>query len=125
MERNNKTKKTIFFLLLFAFFLYGLYQFTTRKSIDKNGIYTKATITKAESTKGGILITVSYHYSNKKYEVILPSDLGNKSIGRQYFVQLLPEDPKTILFKRHEPVPDCLLNVEAPVEGWKQKPFCP
>lgn len=71
------------------------------------------------------MITINYKYRAKQYEATIVADLGKSAIGRQYFIQFKPENPKAIVFHKDKPVPDCLTNVEAPNEGWTKIPFCP
>jgi hypothetical protein len=43
--------------------------------------------------------------------------------GEQYFIMLLPNEPSAITFENN-PVPSCLLNTDAPVDGWLNIPTC-
>lgn len=124
-DPDFKQKRFIFFTFLGVVFLFGVYQFFRDKEIKEVGIFTKCTVINSEASKGGIIITVQYFYKGGSYEYSLGSDLGKKAIGRQYFVQLKPEDPSTIVFRRDKPVPECLSNNVAPFGGWKQIPACP
>lgn len=105
--------------------VYGIHQFLWNKDIETGGMFFKGVVINSESTKGGVLITVIFKYRSKRYESILPSDLGKGAIGRQYFIQFKPEDPNAIVFHRDKPVPDCLTNIEAPRDGWDKIPSCP
>lgn len=122
-ERRERKKLLLIFFLFIA--LLSIYQFLKKKNIEREGRYTKATVINSEGYKGGIGITLSYKYQNKDFEGLVNSDLGKAAIGRQYFIQLKPDDPKWIVFHRDQPVPDCLTNVEAPPEGWAKIPGCP
>ena len=124
-DENFKEKRLIFFCIIGAVILYGIYQFFWNQKIKRDGIYSKGFVVNSESTKGGIIITVGYIYRNKEYEARLSSDLGKGAIGRQYFIQFLRSNPKAIVFHKDRPVPPCLINIEAPKEGWEKIPACP
>ena len=116
---------TIFLLFLGSVAIYGLYQHAWNNRIEKNGAYLKGKVIKSESTRGSVLITVEYIFHAKRYESMFGSDLGKKAVGRYYFIQLDPYNPEAIIFHKDKPVPDCLLYVDAPPEGWKEIPTCP
>lgn len=122
---NFKEKRFIFFLIIAVAIIFCIYKFFWTHDVEKSGIYSKGIVVNSESTKGGILITVQYSYQGSKYKSTVGSDLGKGAIGRQYFIQFKPEDPKAIVFHRDQPVPDCLINVEAPSSGWNKIPDCP
>lgn len=122
---NIRSRKIVFFLFITVIMVYGIFQFFWNKDIEKKGRFFKGVVIHSESTKGGALITVKYEYLSKRYESILPSDLGKAAIGHQYFIQFKPEDPKAIVFHKDKPVPDCLANVDAPKDGWNRIPSCP
>ncbi len=122
---NFKEKRIIFFGLLFAVFLYGIYQFFWNERIKKDGIYYKATLFNSESTKGGTIITVSFVYNQKKYDLSFNGVKGKEAIGNQYFIQFEPKNPRAIIFYGDKLVPDCLLNIDPPILGWKEIPTCP
>lgn len=124
-DPNFKEKRLILVCIIAAVVLYGIYQFFWNQNIKRDGIYSKGIIVNSESTRGGIIITVRYIYHNKQYQTRLSSELGRGAIGRQYFIQFLPTDPKAIVFHRDKPVPDCLINIEAPSSGWDKIPACP
>jgi hypothetical protein len=125
VDSNIRGKKILFFLFITIIMIYGIYQFFWNKDIEKEGMFFKGVVINSESTKGSALITVKYEFFSKTYESILPSDLGKGAIGRQYFIQFKPKDPKAIVFHSDKPVPDCLIDVEAPKEGWDKIPSCP
>ena len=124
-DSNTSSKKILFFLFMAIILIYGVYQFLWNKDIEKEGMFFKGVVINSESTRGGALITVEYEYFSKRYESVLPIDLGKGAIGRQYFIQLKLENPKSIVFHRDKPVPNCLINVEPPQAGWKKIPSCP
>jgi hypothetical protein len=124
-DPNFKEKRLIFFLVIAVAIIFCTYKFFWTQDVEKVGIYSKGLVVNSESTKGGILITVQYSYRGGLYKTSLGSDLGKGSIGRQYFIQLKPEDPRSIVFHRDKPVPDCLTNVEVPSSGWDKIPGCP
>src|SRR5689334_11207476 len=95
---NFGQKKLLFFGILILVLLYCIYQYISDQKIVKNGVYTKATVVNAESKKGGMVVTIEYYYGGNKYDMTLGSELGTGSIGRQYFVQILPKSPKSFFF---------------------------
>lgn len=124
-DPNFTEKRIIFFLVIAVAIIFCTYKFFWTQDVKKEGIYSKGTVVNSESTKGGILITVQYSYNGAQYKATLGSSLGKGAIGRQYFIQFKPVDPKAIVFHRDKPVPDCLINVDAPSSGWDKIPSCP
>ena len=123
--KNTREKKIIFFSILVAVMFYGIYQFFRRKDIQENGPFLKGTVVSSEGDKGGIMITVEYKYFGKVYKGRVNSELGKAAIGNQYFIQVSPTNPNSLVFHRDKLVPDCLTNVEAPDKGWDKIPSCP
>jgi hypothetical protein len=124
-DATFKQKRTIMLFIVAAVVLFGIYQFFSDKEIETNGVYSKGVVLNAESTKGGMLITVGYTFHGGKYQSRFGATLGRKAIGRQYFIQFLPDRPNAIVFHKDKLVPDCLLNVDPPNDGWKEIPSCP
>lgn len=111
----------IFFIVVFGI---AIYQLVINKGINDRGIYTKCTVVNSEGYKGGIIITIEYSYKGKKYTGRLNSSLGRAAIGNQYFIKLLPKSPEAVIFLKEYSVPDCLLIVDSPFDGWKELPKC-
>jgi hypothetical protein len=133
-EKNNSLKENIlsFFnertklllLLLFVVFLGGAYQMVTNKNINAKGIVVKCTVLDIEGRKGGLMITLKYKFQGHEYQGRMGTGLGKNSIGKQYFIKLVPYNPKEIVLLEDNPVPPCLLNVDAPASGWNEIPNC-
>lgn len=124
-DSNSKVKRLLFTVVIGVTLVFCAYKFFWTQNVERVGIYSKGLVVKSDATKGGILITVQFYYKNSRYESTVGSDLGKGAIGRQYFIQFKPKDPKAIVFHRDRPVPDCLIDVEAPKEGWDKIPSCP
>lgn|SRR5574343_1648079 len=125
LSKEKLTEKRNF-ILFFIIAVLGLiaHQFWIRQSVNNNGIYLKCKVINSEGYKGGILTTISYSYKTKAYRVMVHSEFGREKIGEQYFIKVLPSNPDVVLFLENNPVPDCLLQKDTPVEGWKQMPAC-
>ncbi len=126
MAHQNINEKKIILLVFFAgILIYGMYEYFQRKEIERQGIFTKATVINSEGYKGGLMITIRYKYLAINYEATIVADLGKSAIGSQYFIQFFPNDPKAVVFHKEKPVPDCLTNIEPPKAGWDKIPSCP
>lgn len=121
-DQNFKGKPLLIFFLIIVGI--AIYQLVFNKKINDKGIYTKCTVVNSEGYKGGIIITIRYKYRGKEYIGRMNSTLGKAAIGNQYFIKLLPKSPDAVIFIREFLVPDCLLTVEPPSEGWKELPKC-
>ena len=118
----SKAKPLIIFMLIA---IIGItWQFFARKKIAEEGIYTKCILVNVEGYKGGVLLTIKYTFNGKDYEGMVHGALGKLSIGKQFFVKLLPYKPAAPLLLEDNPVPDCLTNAEPPQGGWKDMPGC-
>jgi hypothetical protein len=103
----------------------GVWQFFVRKQIITEGVFVKSIITNVESHKGGTIITVEYGINKKMYKVRVNAPLGERNIGKQFFIKLKHSDPEVIVFLKDNPVPECLLDANSPPDGWKKIPECP
>lgn len=121
-DQNFKGKPLLIFFLIIVGI--AIYQLIINKKIDNNGIYTKCTLINSEGYKGGIIITIKYKYKGNEYTGRLNCALSKTAIGNQYFIKLLSENPNENIFIREFSVPDCLLTIAAPPEGWKEIPGC-
>ncbi|KIC89058.1 hypothetical protein [Flavihumibacter sp. ZG627] len=110
--------------VLILVLLIGLYQIFTNEKIKSNGIYTKCIILDIDGRKGGVMITLKYNYRGKEYKGRMGTQLGSGSIGKQYFIKFLPNKPDEIILLEMSPVPACLLNTDAPEDGWQELPSC-
>jgi hypothetical protein len=86
------------------------------------GVYLKCIVIKSEGYKGGILTTVRYSYKGKSYKGMVHSEKGMERAGDVYFIKILPHKPDAVAFLENNPVPNWLLTVESPSEGWKELP---
>ncbi|TAH05419.1 MAG: hypothetical protein EAZ16_02385 [Sphingobacteriales bacterium] len=124
MSQNNisEIKKGVFFIL-FALLAIWAYQVFIRDKIEDAGKCLKCVILKSEGRKGGITTTVQYKYKG----VVYLNTLSTKSkldIGKEYFIKILPGNPEAIIFFEEILIPDCLVGIESPSEGWKVIPSC-
>jgi hypothetical protein len=112
-------------LLFLAIAMIGIIcQFFFRKKIADKGIYTKCSLVNTEGYKGGKLLTIKYAFNGNTYQGIVHGSLGKGSIGKQYFIMLLPNKPAAPLLLEDNPVPDCLEQSPPPAMGWKKMPVC-
>jgi hypothetical protein len=119
-----KEKRGMLLLFFIVVISVGVYQFLLRKRISTEGVYSKCIVIKSEGFKGGILTTVRYSYKGKAYEGGIHSEKGREKAGDAYFIKILPEKPDAVVFLEDNPVPDCLLAIQVPPEGWKELPIC-
>jgi hypothetical protein len=124
-DRNTKEKKSLLIIFFIGVAILGIYEFFERKYLIKHVVCTKATVISSEGYKGGLMITIRYKYLDKQYESKLVADLGKSSIGHQYFIQFYSHSPDKVVFLKDKSVPDCLLNIDPPILGWKEIPTCP
>jgi hypothetical protein len=109
--------------ILFAVIVLGGYQIFVRNEINKDGVYSKCTIINSEGYKDGVMTMVAYGYKDNNYRARVRSN-WKKEVGDEYFIKILPNDPEAIIFLEDNPVPACLLKVEAPSAGWRKLPNC-
>lgn len=119
--REKRSMLLVFFIVIICV---GVYQFWLRKKVNTEGVYLKCTVIKSEGYKGGILTTVRYSYKGKSYKGMVHSEKGREKAGDAYFIKILLHKPEAVVFLEDNPVPDCLLTVGPPSEGWKKLPKC-
>lgn len=112
----------LFFIGIVAVIVF--FQYFNRMEINNAGVYTKYKIINSEGYKGGILITIEYYFKTKKHIGRFAGDLGKSAIGNQYFIKVLSNREDAFVFLRDHLVPDCLLDIAAPPDGWKELPMC-
>lgn len=123
MQSSNRKSRLIFFVFLAVVLIYGFWEYFVRNKVRSNGVYTKCFVEEVYSYKGGVRIEIMYHYKGNKYTSLLNSSSDAIKVDDQYIIMLLPENPKTIVFE-YKKVPDCLLNLIPPPEGWERIPTC-
>jgi hypothetical protein len=122
---NNKQGIKIMVFLLFAFLVYYLFESYREGQVNKHGVYYKCIILKKDSRKGGKIITIEYFILNIKKTGYLTRDYPVEiELNKQYFIKATPGESDMIIFLYDKQVPDCLLNVVPPKEGWKELPKC-
>lgn len=121
MEQKKKiNKKSLIFglgLIVLICFI-GVYRSNT---VEKEGVYTIATIYNIKKTRGGRGFDYMYIYKGRKYQAhgVAPY-VYTKDEGVRFFIQILPNDPERRWFHDIR-VPDSI--TEAPHEGWKELPI--
>lgn len=125
IQGNNSwnEKKSMWLLLLTVVIILAGYQLFIRNRVFREGVYVKCKIIKSEGRKGGITTTLNYTYKGKAHVGRISTE-WKPGIGEEYFIKLLPTDPDAIVFLEDNPVPECLININTPFEGWKELPVC-
>lgn len=125
IDQNANTKQGLMFLAFFflVVIVYGIWEFYIRKDVKQNGIYSKCYIKDVLGYKGGVRIDVDYSFRGKQYKSLINYSGNGVAKGEQYFIMLLPNEPSAITFENN-PVPSCLLNTDAPFDGWQHIPTC-
>jgi hypothetical protein len=126
IEKESRDAVKIFWGLIIFFAAFIIQKFFIEKEINEKGVYTKGTILSAVTSKGGLNVVVTYKFKGAEYkESEGTTSLDRHAIGRQFFIKVFPNAPDYILIQENSPVPDCLLYIDPPAEGWKKKPECP
>lgn len=123
----DKKVASFFLGLALIYVVYLIISGQIRKvQLQENGTYFIAQIYKIESSKNGDHVYIKYVYNKKMYE-------GNFKPGFQFkpnkegayiFIKLLPKNPKVHQYIDEGEVPDCILDMPLPIEGWKRLPKC-
>ena len=120
-----KEKSQLFAFIFFFIIIAGTWEFLRDRKIEENGVYTIATVIDKEILNRKPYAFLKYTYHNQTYEKRVLSKYSRYKISEKYFIQLLPTNPNgVILFYEENPVPECLFEIELPVEGWKEIPTC-
>lgn len=98
-------------------------QLFTRNKIMKEGVYIKGTVLAREGFRSGVMSKIKYTFKGRVYETNAHSEGGDK-VGGQYFIKILADDPNELILLASNPVPECLLSTNPPVEGWVEIPEC-
>ena len=94
-----------------------------RDYVKENGVWTVFTIDEVDyGVKGGSTFSLHYFFQGKTYHSASGGGLELlKKEGKRFFMMVVPEEPKKVLYFSDRPVPDWF-TLEAPPEGWKEFP---
>ena len=111
-------------LLCLMMGIMGTYEFLLNNKVLEKGVFLKCIILEAKGVKGGgTLLTISYKFKNITYTVTQTNGrIGSRNVNTQFFIKVLAEQPRSAYIL--DAVPDCLYEVEAPTDGWKELPKC-
>lgn len=124
--KNKDYKKKIIVLIIFLSLclIYAIWEYQLQQDVLKEGVFSKCVIMDAYGKKGGANMVIKYSLNGKTYQPTQSCDVYSIKIGSQYFIKVKPENPELAIVLENDPVPDCLLNVSPPDEGWKELPTC-
>lgn len=121
--KDNKQGLQILGFFLLVSLLIMIWQWRSEMVISSNGVYTKCIIKSVLAYKGGVRIEIDYFFKNEKFSALLNYSGDGIKVGEQYFIKLLPENPKAFNFDNII-IPECLLNKQPPFNGWTKLPTC-
>jgi len=91
------------------------------KELEKEGLYTLATIKEIKGAKSGRWVKVFFSFNDQKYEAETKNETIPLSwIGEKIFIKFLPSRPIEAQFLDSFKVPDSLLQL--PPRIWKSLP---
>lgn len=93
-------------------------------SVPSERTYLKCTITRCERYQGGAKFWICYKFNNRTYNIRMYTPLGKNYVGSQVFIKLDNGQPDAPFFLQDQPVPDCLVKIQPPPEGWEEIPRC-
>lgn len=114
--------KIVFGTFILIAISYFTYLYIANENFKRNGVYTIAKITCAEVHEQGSKLCFDVYYNGRIYR----SNTGGiykHSLGKYYFIKVLPKDPVQTQGPLKE-VPKCILEKEIPKKGWKEIPKC-
>jgi hypothetical protein len=122
MTKRNKILSVSIFLFFVFCIIYNVF---TCKRLERDGIYSIATIEKVEGARSGKMVHLSYKYQNKTVQNSYIEDVTRASkndVGKRVFIKFRPTDPDGDFdLIEDKPVPDSIK--EAPVDGWEKLPL--
>jgi hypothetical protein len=93
----------------------------TRK-LEKEGVYTIATITNIKGARSGRWVEVTFSYNGREFKTKQRNQTILISwIGKKIFIKFLPSRPEECDYYELIAVPDSLKNLFSPV--WKEFPI--
>jgi hypothetical protein len=124
-ERSLAQERTkIAVIILCGIVIFSGYKMYLNNRVREEGVYVKAEVVESEGNKGGVLTAIKYQFNGHWYKGRVNSPHGAEKIGSKYFLMLLPDDPKVITLLDTKPLPDCVIQMDQPPEGWKKIPDC-
>ncbi len=89
--------KILYYLFAFIIFVVLIiYSFKQSIFLEKNGVYTSATISKIEPARGGFMLTLKYSYNNIQYKNSYIEDAGTvheNMLGKKYLIKIRKDQP--------------------------------
>jgi Mrp family chromosome partitioning ATPase len=91
------------------------------KLLEKEGVYTLATVTNIKGAKSGRWVTVTFKYKGREYQPEVRNETIPLSwIGEKIFIKFLPSKPVEAEYLDSLDVPDSLLKL--PPTIWTKLP---
>lgn len=117
-KKVNRKSLLLGLLIIIVICIVGFYRSNT---VEKDGVYTIATVYNIEKTRGGRHYNFSYIVNDVQYNSYAISTIKTlQDEGKRFFIQFLPNNPERCLMTDIR-VPDSI--TEAPPEGWKELPI--
>lgn len=120
MTKRQWTTIAVIAFLILAYISFNIY---SSKQFEKEGIFTIAKITCKEIHEQGSKLCFEVYYNGKTYSSHTGGIYGY-SLGKYYFIKILPTDPTRSQSPLDQEVPECILKKGIPKGGWKEIPRC-
>lgn len=121
----KKYKNTIFIFIVIFFLTTAIWNYLKHQNLEKNGIYTIATIVNVEAARGGLKTSIIYKLNNQVYKNIYIEDVNEVSyndIGKKVLIKILRENPdEDFIIFLDKSLPDSINII--PANGWSISPF--
>lgn len=100
------------------------YCFYIQNERAESGVITIARVERFEGSEQGVDLYITIFFEDKKYSASV--DVFCKGCeGKFFFVKILKNSPnKYVEFYKSNLVPECILKLPLPSEGWKEIPKC-
>jgi len=124
IQKLTEKKKAVVLVIVFVLLIFFCHSIFTRY-VETYGVYTKCTIVGSKERRASNLLTITYFFNLTEYTASCKSYLTKSALGNQYFIKILPSNPRIFILYEKNPVPHCLTDVKVPKNGWKYIPECP
>lgn len=114
-----------FLVVIIVITIFLMRRYREASEIERRGVYIIGVITDIDRAKNGLNIKGWYLFNNSKHFVnAKPGFTFKVSIGKRFFIKVLPDSPNKFDYIIDREVPYCYDNDTSMTRNWNEFPIC-